>query len=79
MPSSYLKFAVDFDGNGRRDLVHSVPDVLASTANFLRNYGWQRRRRLVPGIGQFRRHQGMEQGRPLCADDRLFATRLAGE
>src|SRR3984893_14037211 len=42
MPSSYLKFAVDFDGNGRRELVHSVPDVLASTANFLRNYGWQR-------------------------------------
>jgi lytic murein transglycosylase len=42
MPSSYLKFAVDFDGNGRRELVHSVPDVLASTANFLRSYGWQR-------------------------------------
>ncbi len=40
MPSSYLKFAVDFDGNGRRDLVRSVPDVLASTANFLRSYGW---------------------------------------
>src|ERR1700736_1509965 len=33
MPSSYLKFAVDFDGNGRRDLLRSVPDVLASTAN----------------------------------------------
>jgi len=36
MPSSYLKFAVDFDQNGRRDLIHDVPDVLASTANFLK-------------------------------------------
>jgi lytic murein transglycosylase len=40
LPSSYLKFAVDFDGNGRRDLIHSVPDVLASTANYLKGYGW---------------------------------------
>jgi lytic murein transglycosylase len=42
LPSSYLRFAVDFDGNGRRDLIRSVPDVLASTANYLRGYGWQR-------------------------------------
>jgi lytic murein transglycosylase len=40
LPSSYLKFAVDFDGNGRRDLIHSVPDVLASTANYLKGHGW---------------------------------------
>lgn len=42
LPSSYLKYAVDFDGNGRRDLIHSVPDALASTANYLKGYGWQR-------------------------------------
>jgi lytic murein transglycosylase len=42
LPSSYLKFAVDYDGNGSRDLIHSVPDVLASTANYLKGYGWQR-------------------------------------
>jgi lytic murein transglycosylase len=42
LPSSYLKYAVDFDGNGHRDLIHSVPDVLASTANYLKGYGWQR-------------------------------------
>ena len=35
MPSSWIKYAVDFDGNGRRDLLHSAPDVLASTANYL--------------------------------------------
>src|SRR6185437_3652250 len=40
MPSSYLKYAVDFDQNGRRDLLHSPPDVLASTANYLASYGW---------------------------------------
>ncbi len=42
MPSSYLKFAVDFDGDGTRDLIHDKADVLASTANFLQSYGWQR-------------------------------------
>jgi lytic murein transglycosylase len=42
MPSSYVNYAVDFDGNGRADLIGSVPDVLASTANFLRRKGWQR-------------------------------------
>lgn len=40
MPSTYLRLAVDFDGDGRRDLVDSVPDALASTANFLRRAGW---------------------------------------
>lgn len=41
LPSSYLKYAVDYDGNGRRDLIRSVPDVLASTANYLKGYGWK--------------------------------------
>src|ERR1700730_7820026 len=49
MPSSYLKFAVDFDGNGRRDLLRSAPDVLASTANYLASYGWQRGKDWSPG------------------------------
>ncbi|MDD3352991.1 lytic murein transglycosylase [Zoogloea sp.] len=41
MPSTFLRLAVDFDGDGRRDLVGSVPDALASTANFLRKAGWR--------------------------------------
>jgi membrane-bound lytic murein transglycosylase B len=41
MPSSYLKYAVDFDGDGRADIWKSVPDVLASIANYLRQFGWQ--------------------------------------
>jgi lytic murein transglycosylase len=42
MPSEYFKYAVDMDGNGKRDLIHSVPDVLASTANYLAGLGWKR-------------------------------------
>jgi membrane-bound lytic murein transglycosylase B len=41
LPSSYIKYGVDFDGNGHVDLRHSVPDVLASTANLLHTAGWQ--------------------------------------
>ena len=41
MPSTYRRIAVDFDGDGRRDLVGSVPDALASTANYLKRSGWR--------------------------------------
>src|SRR5271169_803132 len=40
--SDYLKNAVDFDGDGRRDLIHSIPDTMASGANFLVSLGWKR-------------------------------------
>ncbi|BAL25473.1 lytic murein transglycosylase [Azoarcus sp. KH32C] len=40
MPSTFARVAVDFDGDGRRDLVGSAPDALASTANFLADAGW---------------------------------------
>ncbi len=53
MPSSYIKYAVDFDGNGRRDLLHSAPDVLASTANYLASYGWQRGKDWEPGSANY--------------------------
>ena len=41
MPTVYKRFAVDFDGDGRRDAVGSVPDLIASTANKLKTDGWQ--------------------------------------
>jgi lytic murein transglycosylase len=41
LPSSYIKYGVDYDGNGHVDLRHSVPDVLASTANLLKVNGWR--------------------------------------
>jgi membrane-bound lytic murein transglycosylase B len=40
MPTSFKRYAVDFDGDGRRDVVDSVPDVVASTANNLKKDGW---------------------------------------
>lgn len=43
MPSTYLRNAVDHDGDGRADLVDSIPDALGSTANYLKKAGW------VPG------------------------------
>src|SRR5215475_2419340 len=41
VPSVYWKYAVDFDGSGRRDLIHNTPDALASAANYLDGLGWQ--------------------------------------
>lgn len=41
MPSTYARVAVDGDGDGRRDLVASIPDALASTANYLKRAGWR--------------------------------------
>ena len=41
MPSTYRRLAVDFDGDGRKDLVSSVPDALGSAANYLRRAGWR--------------------------------------
>jgi lytic murein transglycosylase len=40
MPTSFKKYAVDFDGDGRRDVVDSIPDLIASTANNLKKDGW---------------------------------------
>src|SRR5947207_3693451 len=40
MPTSFKRFAVDFDGDGKRDVVDSVPDLIASTANNLKKDGW---------------------------------------
>jgi membrane-bound lytic murein transglycosylase B len=49
MPSSFLKFAQDFDGDGRKDIWRSLPDVFASIAFYLQSHGW------TPG-----RHWGRE-------------------
>ena len=56
MPSSYLRYAVDFDGDGRRDIWDSKPDVFGSVANYLAKSGWRRNEpwaqavRLPPGF-----------------------------
>jgi lytic murein transglycosylase len=53
LPSSYVKYAVDFEGRGHADLIRSAPDVLASTANYLKNHGWQRGQGWGPGEPNF--------------------------
>lgn len=42
LPSHYFDYAVDYDGDGRRDLLHSAPDALGSAGNFLAQLGWKR-------------------------------------
>ena len=78
MPSSYLKFAVDFDGDGRRDLVASVPDVLASTANYLKGYGWKRGEGWDPGQPNFAIIKQWNKADVYSRTIAWFATRLAG-
>lgn len=53
MPEAYYKYAVDFDGNGRKDLQHSVADMLGSTANYLHAHGWQRGAGWQPGSANY--------------------------
>lgn len=42
IPTSYLAYAIDMDGNGRRDIWNSIPDALATAANLLKTNGWQK-------------------------------------
>ena len=77
MPSSYLKYAVDFDGNGRRDLLHSAPDVLASTANYLASYGWQRGKGWDPGSPNFAVIQQWNKSEVYAKTIGYFATQLS--
>jgi lytic murein transglycosylase len=53
LPTPYVKYAVDFDGDGKKDLIHSVPDILASTANFLKGHGWQAGQSWEPGSANY--------------------------
>jgi lytic murein transglycosylase len=78
LPSSYLKFAVDYDGNGRRDLIHSVPDVLASTANYLKGYGWQRGQPWSEGTANFQVLLQWNASQVYTKTVAAFAEQLAG-
>ena len=77
MPSSWMKYAVDFDGNGKRDLIHSAPDVLASTANYLAGYGWQRGKDYQPGAPNFAVLQQWNKSEVYARTIAYFASQLA--
>lgn len=78
LASSYLKYAVDFDGNGKRDLIRSVPDVLASTANYLRGYGWQRGGAFTEGTANYAVLKEWNKSGVYQKTISVFANRLMG-
>jgi membrane-bound lytic murein transglycosylase B len=78
MPSSYVKFAVDYDGKGRSDLIHSVPDALASTANYLRGYGWQAGQPWSEGSANFDVLLQWNKAQVYSRTIAFFATQLDG-
>jgi lytic murein transglycosylase len=82
LPSHYLRYAVDFDGDGKRDIWSSVPDSLASIANYLREAGWNPERgwgleASVPGNVSCAL-EGPEQGKPYEEWAELGVTRIDG-
>ena len=84
MPSSYIKFAVDFDGDGRRDLIRSSADALASTANYLKSYGWRGGEAWNAGSANFhvllQWNKSMVYSRTIAAfAERLATTTAAGQ
>jgi lytic murein transglycosylase len=81
MPSTYLRLAVDGDGDGRRDLVDSIPDALFSTANFLRNAGWQTGAPWGYEVripDNYKGPTGRTSRHPLARFEKLGVTRLDG-
>jgi lytic murein transglycosylase len=78
LPSSYLKYAVAFEG-GRRDLIRSAPNALASTANYLRAYGWQRGQPWTPGGANFDVLLKWNESQVYSKTIAHFASKLAGE
>ncbi len=82
MPTKFLDYAVDFDGDGRRDIWNSVPDTLASIAHFLKEHGWQSGRdwgfeASVPEHVSCAL-EGPEQGRPVREWIDAGVTRVSG-
>jgi lytic murein transglycosylase len=76
LPSSYIKYGVDYDGNGHVDLRRSVPDVLASTANLLKVSGWQRGQPYGEGTRNFEVMREWNRAVTYRKTIALFAERL---
>ena len=79
LPSAYLKFAVDFEGYGHRDLIHSPLNALASTANYLKSYGWTAGKPWTEGTPNFAVLQKWNESEVYAKTVGYFATRLAKE
>ena len=83
IPTSYRDFAIDFDGDGKRDLWRSLPDVFGSAANYLKRSGWDGQRTwgrevrlpegFEPGLS------GLDTRKPLAEWNRLGVTKTDGK
>jgi lytic murein transglycosylase len=78
LPSSYIKYGVDFDGNGHVDLRHSVPDVLASTANLLHTSGFKAGAPYGEGTANFEAMREWNRATIYRKTIGYFADRLVG-
>ena len=82
LPSYYLRYAVDFDRDGKRNLITSVPDALASTANYLKQLGWKRGEPWLEEVILPRRlpweQSGIENSYPLSHWAKLGVKRVNG-
>jgi len=78
LPSSYAKYAVSYDGRGKPNLIRSAPDVLASTANYLKNHGWQRGQGWGPGQPNFDAIKEWNAAEVYAKTIALFADKLNG-
>ena len=79
LPSSYIKYGVDFDGDGRVDLRHSVPDVLASTANLLHTSGFKMGQPYGEGTANFEAMREWNRALIYRKTIGYFADRLMGQ
>jgi lytic murein transglycosylase len=79
LPSSCIKYGVDYDGDGHVDLRHSVPDVLASTANLLKSNGWHPGAPFGEGTANFDVMREWNRAVIYRKTMALFAERLAGQ
>jgi lytic murein transglycosylase len=79
LPSSYVKYGVDYDGNGHVDLRHSVPDVLASTANLLKSSGWRAGAPFGEGTANFEAMREWNRSEVYRKTIVLMAERIGGQ
>jgi membrane-bound lytic murein transglycosylase B len=77
IPSSYISYAVDWTGDGKKDIWNTYQDALASTANYLKGYGWKRGQGWEPDEPNFPVIKEWNKANVYSRTIAHFATRLA--
>ena len=78
LPSNYVKYAVDFDGDGRKDLIRSIPDMLASTAHYMKSFGWVAGKSWEPGSANYAVIQQWNKAEVYAKTISIMAGKLEG-